>query len=199
MPAEIPADTPPAVVPVRLNLEMSPEQFARYEALLEKLHKQGAGKGRVEMVLEAMAALVEDRQKAPRGALPSSPPYQIHVHQCPDCGRSSVPTSKGELVVEKAVAESAECDAGIVRPGERNRATIPPATRRLVLARDRHRCQAPGCDHTKFLEVHHVIPRAQGGKNNPDNLITLCSGCHTLHHEKRAPHRGRPISAKPGG
>lgn len=184
MPVEVPAGTPPAVVPVRLSLEMSPEQFARYEALLEKLHKQGAGKDRVEMVLEAMAALVEDHQKAPRGAFPGNPPYQIHVHQCPECCKSSVPTSKGELVVTQGFAESAECDAGISRPGERNKATIPPATRRLVLARDRHRCQAPGCDHTKFLEVHHVIPRARGGLNNPDNLTTLCSGCHRLRHER---------------
>ena len=184
MPVEIPIDTPAAVVPVRLALEMSPEQFARYEALLEKLHKQGAGKDRVEMVLEAMAALVEDRQKAPRGALPGNPPYQIHIHQCPDCGRGSVATSKGELAVAKDFAESVGCDAGVLRPGERNTATIPPTTRRLVLARDRHRCQAPGCDHVKFLEVHHVVPRARGGQNGPENLITLCSACHRLQHER---------------
>ena len=28
------------------------------------------------------------------------------------------------------------------------------------------------------LHVHHIIPRSQGGPNIPENLITLCSGCH---------------------
>jgi 5-methylcytosine-specific restriction endonuclease McrA len=69
-------------------------------------------------------------------------------------------------------------------PEKRNTSTIPPATRRKVLARDRHRCQAPGCEHTKFLEVHHVESRADGGGNKPENLITLCSACHRLWHEK---------------
>lgn len=184
VPSEKPVHIPPAVVPVRLNVEMTPEQFARYEALLEKLHKQGAVVERAEMILEAMATLVEARQKAPRGALAEGPAYQVHVHQCSDCGLTSVPTSKGELPVKKEVAEALECDARVDRPGEKNTATIPPSIRRLVLTRDRHRCQAQGCNHTKFLEVHHVIPRAKGGNNNPENLVTLCSACHRLRHER---------------
>jgi len=31
----------PAVLPVRINLEMSPTQFSKYEALWEKIRKQG--------------------------------------------------------------------------------------------------------------------------------------------------------------
>jgi 5-methylcytosine-specific restriction endonuclease McrA len=69
-------------------------------------------------------------------------------------------------------------------PGKRNTATIPPAIRRKVLARDRHCCRAPGCGHTKFLEVHHIRSRADGGGNDLENLITLCSACHRLGHEK---------------
>ncbi|MBU2502534.1 HNH endonuclease, partial [bacterium] len=55
---------------------------------------------------------------------------------------------------------------------------------RRVLARDGHRCQGPGCTNTRFLEVHHVLPRARGGTNRPDNLITLCSACHRHIHDK---------------
>ena len=54
----------------------------------------------------------------------------------------------------------------------------------MVQARDRNQCRTPGCGHTKFLEVHHIKPRAAGGKNRPENLITLCSACHRLWHEK---------------
>lgn len=28
------------------------------------------------------------------------------------------------------------------------------------------------------LEVHHIVPKRLNGKNNQDNLITLCSSCH---------------------
>jgi len=176
---------PPTAVPVRLTVEMTPEQFALYETLLEKLHKLGSVGSRAEMLLEGMAELVADRtEKAPRGALASGPAYQVHVHQCPDCGGPTVPTSRGELTVGKEFAEAVQCDARVDQPGKRNTSTIPPATRRMVLTRDRHKCRTPGCRHTRFLEVHHIKPRAAGGKNRPENLITLCSACHRLWHAK---------------
>lgn len=28
------------------------------------------------------------------------------------------------------------------------------------------------------LEVHHIVERCNGGSNDPDNLIVLCSDCH---------------------
>ena len=93
-------------------------------------------------------------------------------------------TGKGDLTVDDATKGRAHCDGHVVEPGKRNKATIPPAVRRMVLARDRHRCRTSGCGHTQFLEVHHVVPRARGGGNDPDNLVTLCSACHRLVHEK---------------
>jgi 5-methylcytosine-specific restriction endonuclease McrA len=81
------------------------------------------------------------------------------------------------------VAAQAACDCRTQREGEPNRAAIPPALRRQVLARDGHRCQAPGCRSTRFLEVHHREPRRRGGRNSAANLITLCAACHRLSHE----------------
>ena len=66
----------------------------------------------------------------------------------------------------------------------RARQTIPPALRRAVLARDRHRCTVPGCTHATFVDVHHVQPRSEGGRHEASNLLTLCSAHH------RAAHRG---------
>ena len=67
-----------ATVPVRLSVEMTPEQFALYETLLEKLHKQGPVGSRAEMVLEAIAELVTSRtQKAPGGPSPKVPPIRF--------------------------------------------------------------------------------------------------------------------------
>ena len=35
------------------------------------------------------------------------------------------------------------------------------------------------------LEIHHVVPRANGGTNAPRNLLTLCPDCHADLHEYR--------------
>ena len=34
-------------------------------------------------------------------------------------------------------------------------------------------------------EVHHIIPLAEGGTHDPDNLISLCKSCHSRIHAKR--------------
>ncbi len=57
------------------------------------------------------------------------------------------------------------------------------AVRAVVLARDSHVCRACGetCSQGE-ADVHHLIPRAAGGVDDPANLITLCDGCHAAHH-----------------
>jgi len=50
-----------------------------------------------------------------------------------------------------------------------------------VLTRDIHKCYFNNkC--SKKLEVHHIKFRNQGGTDNPNNLITLCSKCHKKVH-----------------
>jgi hypothetical protein len=90
----------------------------------------------------------------------------------------------GGRALSRADRERIACDAAESAPGQRNTTTIPPRVRREVLARDRHRCRAPGCGRTRFLEVHHLKPRSRGGTNDPANLITLCAACHRLWHER---------------
>ena len=59
--------------------------------------------------------------------------------------------------------------------------SIPPADKRKVLARDRHRCQVPGCRSTN-VDVHHLHPWALGGSHDEWNLITLCEAHHLAIH-----------------
>ncbi len=173
----------PTELPVRFMVEMTPEQEARRAALVEKLHKLGgAPANRAELLLEALAALVE--AKGPRGPLASVPPVQIHVHEDASSGRMTIESVAGRRDVSAADTARFRCDAAVHRTGGRNSTTIPPRIRREVLARDRHRCRAPGCGRTRFLEVHHLIPRERGGTNNAGNLVTLCAACHRLWHEK---------------
>ena len=60
-----------------------------------------------------------------------------------------------------------------VRPG--NWGSI----RRAVLERDWHECKACGVSGVP-LEVDHVVPTFEGGSDDVDNLVTLCSDCHLV-------------------
>ena len=177
---------PAAVVPVRVSFEMTPTQFARYEAMMEQIRKHNeVPADRVEALLEITQAF--SGEKGPRGpfSVATKPPVQIHIHRCVECEKASIQTSRGELEISAAELEQAECDCQISREGERNTTSIPPATRRQILAKYRHKCQRPGCSHTRYLHVHHKTPRSQGGSNAPENLTCLCSACHTLLHDKK--------------
>lgn len=59
-------------------------------------------------------------------------------------------------------------------------ANINTNTRKKVYRRDGFRCAL--CDSTKYIQIHHIIKRSQGGGNGPQNLVTLCSDCHALAH-----------------
>ncbi len=174
-----PVSPPAAVVPVRVSLEMTPTQFARYEALWEQIRKKGgAPADKIEALLAVMASFAAE--SATR--VDVRPPAQIHIHHCPDCQQTTVQSSKGELEISACELEQARCDCQTSTPGQRNTTAISPAVRHKVLARDRHHCQAPGCSNTHYLEIHHKTPRARGGSNDEHNLTTLCSACHRLQH-----------------
>lgn len=59
-------------------------------------------------------------------------------------------------------------------------ANLDKKTRKAVYARDGYRCAL--CDCTQYIQIHHVIPRGEGGTDHPHNLITLCAACHGLAH-----------------
>ena len=53
--------------------------------------------------------------------------------------------------------------------------------KQAVLSRDKYTCQI--CkEKQKKLEVHHILPKSQGGSNRMDNLVTLCNECHHKVH-----------------
>ena len=71
-----------------------------------------------------------------------------------------------------------------VVPKPRATQSIPPALRRQIMRRDHKRCAVEGCENHLFLDVHHTTPRAEGGRHEPDTLLSLCG----VHH--RAVHAG---------
>jgi 5-methylcytosine-specific restriction endonuclease McrA len=195
----------PAEIPVDVHARFSPEQYARYEALLETLRKKGQKGSREELLLAGLEALAvhaaPDRRAdrpmmagrqgvgepasedpTPCTRVHSTPPHQVVVQVCERCGEGEVVTSRGPKPLAPATLRAILCDTRVHRPGERNRASIPPSVRRGVMARDQYRCRGAGCNSARFLSVHHVIPREAGGTNDPDNLITLCGNCHRAVH-----------------
>ena len=59
-------------------------------------------------------------------------------------------------------------------------ANLTSNQRKAIYRRDGWRCAL--CDSTKYIQIHHIIPRGQGGTNHPHNLICLCADCHALAH-----------------
>ena len=58
-------------------------------------------------------------------------------------------------------------------------------TRQYVLHRDGYTCQCCGKSKGKILQTHHIIYRSNGGTDRADNLITVCTDCHTSkNHQK---------------
>ena len=56
--------------------------------------------------------------------------------------------------------------------------------RYFVFARDEYTCQV--CKKkNKILHTHHIIYRSKGGTDRADNLITVCSDCHTDENHKQ--------------
>ena len=55
--------------------------------------------------------------------------------------------------------------------------------RYFVFARDNYTCQV--CKKkNKILHTHHIVYKSKGGTDRADNLITVCSDCHTAENHK---------------
>jgi hypothetical protein len=193
-----------------LRFEVSGEVLATFREAMAKVRRDAGGPVDDDSALlllarHMLAGPVDDGRAS----------YQVELTVCEHCQRATQ-TAQGEsLEVAAEVAAMARCDGQRIasanakdahvgfsrdenaddqattaqksQPSLRAKQDVPPAVRRRVLRRDRHRCQVPGCTHANFVDVHHVRTREDGGGHNAENLVTLCSAHH------RACHRGELI------
>jgi len=82
-----------------------------------------------------------------------------------DCTRRWVLEAGG-----KAVAVSSRHDA------------VDAVLRSLIEERDRG-CRVPGCTQQRWLHIHHIVHRCDGGPTEPANLVALCPAHHRQHHK----------------
>jgi HNH endonuclease len=115
--------------------------------------------------------------------------YQIAITVCEECGRGTRDGAGRVFEIEPHHVEAAWCDAQNIgrvthvdgKPAKASQ-TIPPRIRRLVERRDHGRCRVDGCRSAKHLEVHHIVPRSEGGTHDPSLLALLCDAHHTQVH-----------------
>lgn len=62
----------------------------------------------------------------------------------------------------------------------RGRRLVSDGQVRALMTRWHHQCAMPGCNHTRFLEFHHLHEWSAGGPTDLWNLVPLCSACHAL-------------------
>ncbi|MEX2323487.1 MAG: HNH endonuclease [Acidimicrobiia bacterium] len=98
------------------------------------------------------------------------------------------PSTLDEIMCGGAVEVVLSADSGVPLAVGPTTRVVPPKVRRFVLARDGG-CVVEGCTSRYRLEVHHVIPRSQGGIHDADNLVTLC----WYHHHVAVHGRGEQL------
>lgn len=143
--------------------------------------------------------------------------YRIHVtissethdklRRVQDLLRHRIPDGDLAVIFDKALAlllqETLKRKAGAT---ERARSTsvasihtrsIPAAVRRVVWQRDGGRCAFKGalgrCSETAFVEFHHVIPYAAGGKTSVDNIELRCRAHNAYEASEFFGDRGPPM------
>lgn len=111
-------------------------------------------------------------------------------------GIVAVPTTNAPQVVW---SRDEMPDQKVLKPGVVTvRTAVPAAIAHAVRFRDQGKCQAklPGgtfCHSKRWTELHHILPVAQGGKHESQNLITLCSAHHSSLHGTKLPTRPQQI------
>ncbi len=75
----------------------------------------------------------------------------------------------------------------VSRHRSRDRSPIPAAILHQVYLRDRGACRkrmldGSNCGCRRWVDVHHIKPKAQGGQDTIENLITLCRAHHRQLH-----------------
>jgi len=210
-PGELPPHPDEPQAPSRhvLRFDVAPETFATFRDAMHALRRAAGGNLDDDALLLAMARRVLG---APTDDGRSS--HRISYELCPACGRGAQLAGGQQIPVGSEVLAMAACDGECIGPQSaepanendtplgstpvapkaahvgyvghvgRARQAVPPALRRAVLLRDHHSCRVPGCTNTHYVDVHHIHPRSEGGRNTLENLITICSAHH------RATHRG---------
>lgn len=137
------------------------------------------------MLVQALMGIVHMARTRPKSTL-TTPGAHVNILASPD-GRGYMPNNVG--VPSKAIANllananlrfSTVDSAGLILNTGRQTRLATAAQVNALMAMWGGQCAAPGCTHTRFIEIHHIEDWATGGLTDLANLIPLCSACHSL-------------------
>ena len=189
---------------VRLEGQIVPEAAAMLRTRMEPFMKPAKGDERtagqrahdalLEILRRGTAAGGADGDRRARGT-GARPMLIIRANLDTLAGIDGAPAGEfewGGTVPAETVRRMA-CDSAITRItglGELEQEmthaarTIPPSTRRAMVARDRH-CVFPGCDRpAPWCDGHHLIFWGDGGPTKLENLGLVCGAHHRKVHEE---------------
>lgn len=89
-------------------------------------------------------------------------------------GQRVGPAALEQILCESTVEVTARTEDCVPLAIGSSQKAIPGRTRRWVTARDGGVCTADGCSSAYRLQPHHIRHRVEGGRNEPDNLTSLC-------------------------
>lgn len=122
----------------------------------------------------------------------------INAETLADWARGRRPRLHLGPVVDRPTMELLTCESDIAmlvtrlgRPLRLGRSTrvVPAWLREVIIERDGG-CRV--CGSTRNLDIHHVTHWSAGGPTDPSNLVTVCSRCHTAHHQGHITINGNP-------
>jgi 5-methylcytosine-specific restriction endonuclease McrA len=167
----------------KVTLELDADAFALLRQARQALaDERGGSIDESELVVAACTALLESGGDEDGGRAK----YQVMMVLCPSCRHAEQEAAGRRIAVDEATRERAECDAqwiGTDSAPERATQDVTPMVRRFVHRRDAGKCCVPTCRASRFLAIHHIVPRAAGGSHEPENLTLLCGGHHRALHD----------------
>lgn len=180
--------------------EVDPEVLADGDAVSRELEKAentpvavpaeersatGFGAPRRSGLLAAFLGMVNMTRCRPTNRL-RTPGAQVNLLVSED-GRAilpSIPGASSSSLVAAALNGDVRAhlldNRGVQIAASRAQRLVGDAQVNALMARWNFQCAMPGCNHTRFMEFHHIIFYRDGGETELWNLIPLCSACHSL-------------------
>ncbi len=124
-----------------------------------------------------------------RSKTPDWPLSRKVLRQCVQCGKEFW-RKPSDITNKRRTGGGKFCSRECRIDSQRRDDTTPPSfygtgtwyqARKRILKRDNATCQQCGFQG-KYLHVHHMEFKRNGGTEEDDNLITLCMHCHMVEH-----------------
>ena len=135
-------------------------------------------------VYGALLAMIDMVRANPKSPL-RSPGVQVNlmVNQFGQCwmpeNRSACSEDVRSYLANAMVRLHLLDDTGLTIRVGRSRRFATDGQVQALLAIWGYQCAMPGCSHRRFIEMHHIKEWEHGGMTDLDNLIPLCSSCHS--------------------